>query len=401
MDDRLRDFLEQARERGRIDSSGSFSLDLTGAYRKLARFQLPDPDGYLLKLLQAGVASGCREAWITLGANRLECRFPMARRTPDPDTLLEHLRASDAGGDEVLDSLRLGILNSLYREPCNLVYTVWQGKEGQALLLDPQQERAVRTPRPGTTVSELGWSFEMMPGRAGMDFWEKLRLNLGLRTGAHRLLSEQGRLCPVPLFLDHFSVRQPGVPFQRGYVRSLTEVYEHVILNLRQFTGNPPHSPENGHLADNRAGAFSPSLNRIASLRDPEEIGLIRSPLLSRWLTPEGDPVAPQPVVRASVAVTSRLEAPGRLHFVRSGVLLQPKEADLGCGGAVALLPSENLDLDLTTLGVVENEAYSRAVGWVRRQVSEMVGELRRMLPELNEVKLVRDYVAARLPPQE
>lgn len=47
--------LEEERLTGRYDSSGRFTLDPNSARPKLARYQLKEPDLYLLKLIQAGV----------------------------------------------------------------------------------------------------------------------------------------------------------------------------------------------------------------------------------------------------------------------------------------------------------------------------------------------------------
>lgn len=56
-------------ERGRLDSSGEFTLDVTRARLKLARFYLP-PGLYQLRLIQAGVAAGCTKMELHLHGRR-------------------------------------------------------------------------------------------------------------------------------------------------------------------------------------------------------------------------------------------------------------------------------------------------------------------------------------------
>lgn len=57
----LDQFLREEAAVGRVDSSGSFGMDLAGARRKLADFGLSDPAFALLKAVQAGVAAGSRK----------------------------------------------------------------------------------------------------------------------------------------------------------------------------------------------------------------------------------------------------------------------------------------------------------------------------------------------------
>lgn len=61
-------------EGGRLDSRGSFTLDVKKAREKMARFQLTDPRRYILELVQAGVALGADAIHVTTGSD-VEVRF--------------------------------------------------------------------------------------------------------------------------------------------------------------------------------------------------------------------------------------------------------------------------------------------------------------------------------------
>ena len=52
------DYLEEVRGEGKLVSSGSFTVDREGMLAKLGKHQLPGPDYYVLKLVQAAVAGG-------------------------------------------------------------------------------------------------------------------------------------------------------------------------------------------------------------------------------------------------------------------------------------------------------------------------------------------------------
>ena len=61
------DLLSQLSNEGQLQSSGSFTVDLSRAKEKLARYVFEDPFYYILKLVQAAVAGGGREFSLTSG----------------------------------------------------------------------------------------------------------------------------------------------------------------------------------------------------------------------------------------------------------------------------------------------------------------------------------------------
>ncbi len=65
-------FVEQQRERGALDSSGSFTVDADRARFKLGRYQLDSPAAYLLMMVQAGVLARCRSIKIHAGYSNLK-----------------------------------------------------------------------------------------------------------------------------------------------------------------------------------------------------------------------------------------------------------------------------------------------------------------------------------------
>ncbi|MBI3930155.1 MAG: hypothetical protein HY319_31755 [Armatimonadetes bacterium] len=68
-------FLQQVRDAGDLDSRGRFSYDLERAVPLLARFQLPDPSHYVLRLVAAAFAGGASRLEIDQKGTNLEFRF--------------------------------------------------------------------------------------------------------------------------------------------------------------------------------------------------------------------------------------------------------------------------------------------------------------------------------------
>ena len=71
----VEDLLSQLTAEGQLQSSGAFTVDLSRAKDKLARFQFEDPFYYILKLVQAAVAEGRRLGLAKVFALTREQRF--------------------------------------------------------------------------------------------------------------------------------------------------------------------------------------------------------------------------------------------------------------------------------------------------------------------------------------
>ncbi|MBS2036925.1 hypothetical protein JST97_18185 [bacterium] len=67
----VEDLLSQLTAEGQLQSSGSFTVDLSRAKDKLARFQFEDPFYYILKLVQAAVAGDAQEFSVNSGTSEV------------------------------------------------------------------------------------------------------------------------------------------------------------------------------------------------------------------------------------------------------------------------------------------------------------------------------------------
>ncbi len=106
--------LDTLRQAGSFDSRGSFTLDVEKARSKMARFQLTDPERYILELIAAAFAGGSPELEIDLTPDGLELRFggtPLGRA--DLENLEDYLLVAE-GTHPALRYLAVG-LNALTR----------------------------------------------------------------------------------------------------------------------------------------------------------------------------------------------------------------------------------------------------------------------------------------------
>ncbi|MHB2021002.1 MAG: hypothetical protein ACYCW6_29030, partial [Candidatus Xenobia bacterium] len=68
----MSELLEELRRAGTHDSAGFFTLDRRRALEKMREFQLEDPHEYVLHLVAAAVAAGCRQVTCSLEPRQAE-----------------------------------------------------------------------------------------------------------------------------------------------------------------------------------------------------------------------------------------------------------------------------------------------------------------------------------------
>lgn len=104
----LRKTLKQYRSEGRFDSEGMFTTSRTRAVGKLAAWQLPRPSAWILKVLQAAVASGSNQIMIKQSRRATVFAFDPAE-TVDLAVLSEALQSVKEVTSEPLRALAVGL----------------------------------------------------------------------------------------------------------------------------------------------------------------------------------------------------------------------------------------------------------------------------------------------------
>ncbi|MCA9793600.1 MAG: hypothetical protein KC910_17435, partial [Candidatus Eremiobacteraeota bacterium] len=106
--------LERLRQGGTVDSLGQFTLDVEKARSKMARFQLTEPQRFVLEVVMAAVAGGASRIDITSQSRQLTVALPGLALAGQELANLDDYMLSSAGRGEERALAHLGIaLNSL------------------------------------------------------------------------------------------------------------------------------------------------------------------------------------------------------------------------------------------------------------------------------------------------
>ncbi len=408
--DELNRLLGDLRAEGSHDSEGAFTLSLDSALHKLSAHRMP-PGAYLLKMVQAACRWGSQQVEIRLSGTRAR----VVMETPwvvDRD-LLERAVASPLGSSPHpgLEHLLVGLMAA--SEMCEKpTCWLWDDSVTACLVLESNRllvgyQKPPERPRfPAGCIVDLP--------RRNRNLWLDLKYALDA-TAEHHLVSENCRFAPLGVRLDgrclntpclSYFWNRPGESSIRLVERDLMPGRElgcdlvaveqpydrmarHIELSgerydvhrtqpfsytqLLQLDYRPAEVPRTTR------GSHGPRIGESGGQEYSAEIPLFGFPIQrlnghSSWATG----------IRASLAVPLVLLGPGRLFFVKDGVLLPPRELDLGCPGALALVSASGLDTDLSQLSVVENAAYEALMSEIRSHIGQMVaavpGEVSTML---------------------
>ncbi|MFN8612075.1 MAG: hypothetical protein U0931_31310 [Vulcanimicrobiota bacterium] len=235
MSDRISDLASE----GRADSSGTFSLDVLAAQRKLARLSQAQPGLMLGKLVQAAVAGAAHSLAFTIGSNEIRACLDFTSAVTNLGRVQKHLAMAVALAQVV--------------QPSELS---WQSGGQKYSLVDPAHspdDLAIR----GPSV----FSFRARP----TSFWDGLKELLGQRHNSAQFVYERCLRCPVPVSIDARPVNNPTWSIQGDLQCDLVELappeaeprqiilastqqlngYGTTWLNDQRFTADPlrPHQP--------------------------------------------------------------------------------------------------------------------------------------------------------------
>ena len=193
-------FLEDQADDGASLGQAEFSIDRTGALRKLAEHSLPFAGAWLLKVVQAAVASG-NQRGITVTADREKTvvRFGTARAWTNAE-VRQAFVDPDPASDEVLSHLKFALWGAgisgkhpfTLRLPGEKATLVWSG--GAEL-------GEVEKDEPLTAELELRVGHALLEGPP-MGFFERRKHVSKVNAENTTALANHAYTCPVPLTLD-------------------------------------------------------------------------------------------------------------------------------------------------------------------------------------------------------
>ncbi|MBT9584349.1 hypothetical protein IV102_13485 [bacterium] len=216
-------FLGQLTREGSLDSTGTFTLSLEHAKKKLFEFLLASREEYLLKLVQAGVAAGAESMEMRSGGARVAFIMRgVSFQAADLKHVLDHLLQPSSGPQQrALSHLAIAINSAVDTRATGISLATWDGQSGQKIAWSSagrthKSWRPLRKNLPllhlevqRTPLESLGQFMHLIGQR------DILSMLVGSRAGLDPdclLLMERALWCPVPLALNGRWLPKPNLP---------------------------------------------------------------------------------------------------------------------------------------------------------------------------------------------
>ena len=393
------DLLGRYRAQGEQESSGSFTLDPKKALERLAKFQLPTPYHWVLKVLQCLNLSGARRIGVDAGINKVTITADAAPLGfANMDDLLTQLLADAQDSTPSLRHLAAGLQGSLAVQPSQINLTIGSKGEKRSYLLKAGGWRDGEkgpTETPGDffelrlvrNISEkLGSSWFLL----NTDIFDLLFRRRGALDREYKVIDQYCNYsrCRITAGTKDTNDGRFGRPRFKNY---------DIRRDPSPGKAKPPalQAMYQQHLIRNAAHAQ----HHLAELVVPSENGdgFVLEPVSHATLTNRLDPVVQKAATTKGLsrAYAIRMEMSNltKVVFWEDGVMLGSKTVSTGCPGLVALVDARHLKKDLTTLQVLEDKLLEQLLEEIR-EAGEM---LRRQIQENMHLMPVPDYVRSHL----
>jgi hypothetical protein len=373
---------------GRKESSGSFTMDLLAAQRKLAKVSQLEPGLMLGKIVQAAVVARATQVRFAVSARDIVAKinFPESARTDQE--VQEHMATAFA----LAQGLR----------PRELTWKC--GDRLRSFTGRVSGEGALQTE--GLAVFRFEGRYPTL--------WEEIRSWVSARRDAASLLLERAVLCPVPVYLDAVRINEPKklVSWPGGEVVQVTarsaglrerilapgpsdcfaqvvRVADEVLRGKNAFWRTPdPRFPPKAYLLED---AQTPKIEELGkyqtqrgmALTNQTQVGLDNVPrLLKQWdwtnpdayLSPETTRLGESSMLcaRRWISLLPDSKQPSELWPVQDGLLLNKVPLSRCVGGCRVIVPVRNLNLDLDQLNMLQDDFFQELQ-------DELVSELPRL----------------------
>jgi len=200
--DPIEEFLAQLAQ-GQKDSQGRFTLGREQAAEKLRRFQLADPNHYVLNVVAAATASGAERLDVRVDADDCEMTLVGGRRPGELDDLLTSLLNSEQPAEELyLRELARAVYGSLGLRPTRVTVTTWDGQSGSELSLRGERQATRALARPPWKPAAAGLRLHVREEFSSQVLGRFLGRLTGAGTPAGDLLQARCRYSPLPVTLN-------------------------------------------------------------------------------------------------------------------------------------------------------------------------------------------------------
>ena len=343
----LETLLAQARHEGRVDSSGSFTLDLWGAQRKFREFLLSDPYRYILRLVRSAVFSGADSVTGSIGHDSVKLFFPsLPLKGEQLPTLLDRLLGAhgDAGRE-----LAVGLNSLLALEPQKVELLLATGDGAHLLRLTPESEGELH--HLPENRGPMGTYLNVQ--RSGGSLLKRLG-----EPQESQLLRELCRFCPIPLKINGKLV-QPPYGRGRGPSRiALVREDDAVQLSPRWYLP-ASYFWKNHHAIEYRY--YDPDKK--------DQIGLLYPSKASITLR-ENAPAQPSGLLETCqlvLAINCSSSLGNVVQLIHGGQSVAYLEQPFTLGAMEAVISCDGLTMDLTGEVPVRNEAFEKKLDFLLR----------------------------------
>ena len=368
---KLDEFIENCSQGGELDSEGSFSVDSVGALRKTLASALPEPHYYLFQLLQALNQIEAREVKVAVGRRENRISFLDAEnRLADLDKLSGYFRKGlSVASSDPLEQIMTGLVTSL---GCHVSSAELHtgNKKLSVTVKGLSVEEVSRTAERSSLVLRralekgLSYSWSRIWGARKEEFrirkafehtprpFSIAGLATSPRANWRRSIEGEGRFCLVE-----------AVVLAPEAVNHIGE--EHKSLTK---TDSPLHITEvDGKSAsDDTELAVVPTFLMLALNRsgEPDADNLTENDWQQR---------------RWTLALTNSGNEMAEVQFVRNGFNIAQRKLDLGLPGLHVVGPADDLAVDATGYGLVENDNYEERVNEAKQMVNHLKEALKKL----------------------
>ncbi|MBS2033371.1 hypothetical protein JST97_00170 [bacterium] len=390
----IADYLDQMHE-GELDSSGHFTLDWTKALEKLGRYQSEAAGFWVVKFLQAAVASGARLLSIKQTSRATSLSFRPRLPAHEIVAALQTLEPSPL---PALAHLQTGLQALSFVANCQNRLNVYIDEQPVAQY-SIQQARLIGTP-PDHYRSFPRLEFEREWDRpAGMIFG---RESARVYADENLFLQEVGRFAPIEIRVDNRLLNDPvankppglrlGVPVPtlatRPYPAIPFTLLERIVLTdqpdqermalldhslrkpsrwfiagrITKGNGSQAYVQEWEHQERVlEAGQLREHMRRNRAVFERFDSKIERADQATE-IWSDYNQKLPAVTVRGYLSIDLCPGNSGRLYIVKDGVALKPRSLGPRFRGCLAIWSEPRVRTDLSQLQVIEDETYAEVV---------------------------------------
>lgn len=392
MEDDLDNLLSSLHKSGEVVSSGSFTLDLRKAREKLSKYQLAEPCFYLMKVLQAAVASGAEQIDVALGRRTVNfyAVIQPGGALSSAQPLIDGLQDPQGLPVGPLRHLAIGLNSAWSVDPAFVSVTYWTDTGGWKLVIGQEEIQLLPSgEKPAKPAANL------YPTLARLEFTLERAANVSsyVRSVAseHMGILHRCAFCPVPLYLD-----------SRRVIGQFAPAEQPALTNPEN---GAPYLLAERFLVDHQGGfqLCAPPWDKLKpaqhSLINTTEVVVTegqatRCPTFSY----QGLPAKGSDTVRARMALALPVHTSGtsRIVLVKDGVTLEPVAPHrMSHIGLQAIVSAPDIKVDLSEFTAIQDETLYSYVSDVLWELGLLLDEARLLASQYPLHRINTDSVAA------